>query len=194
MSKPKNTESINRNKKLFLEKYPEHGTVGATMKAIGLKRRETFYDWCKDDPQFKKIYQTELLPNRRDVVVSTVFKMATAQRNVAVCPVCEGTGKYDGNKNCHGCRGRGWVEVHADSTQLTAAFGFLKATAHIDKGFDRLVFAEKYQVTGEGGGPLEVDIDVKGKLISLLNRLAARGGEAKSDTKPEPEGSGGAPL
>lgn len=26
------------------------------------------------------------------------------------CPVCDGTGKYK-KKKCHGCNGRGWVEV-----------------------------------------------------------------------------------
>ena len=26
------------------------------------------------------------------------------------CPVCYGTGKYD-NLICHGCNGKGWVEV-----------------------------------------------------------------------------------
>lgn len=27
-----------------------------------------------------------------------------------ICPVCNGTGKYC-NKKCHGCDGKGWVEV-----------------------------------------------------------------------------------
>jgi len=38
--------------------------------------------------------------------------MAYAQR----CPICNGTGKIAdnttaGNRTCHGCYGRGWVEV-----------------------------------------------------------------------------------
>lgn len=28
-----------------------------------------------------------------------------------LCPVCKGTGDYRGGK-CHGCQGKGWVEVH----------------------------------------------------------------------------------
>jgi len=32
--------------------------------------------------------------------------MAKAQ----LCPVCQGEGKYKGKK-CHGCDGRGWVQV-----------------------------------------------------------------------------------
>lgn len=28
-----------------------------------------------------------------------------------LCPVCNGTGKVK-KKTCHGCDGRGWVEVH----------------------------------------------------------------------------------
>lgn len=31
-----------------------------------------------------------------------------------ICPVCQGKGKIDGQA-CHGCNGRGWVEVQ-DST------------------------------------------------------------------------------
>lgn len=30
-----------------------------------------------------------------------------------ICPICNGTGKYWDN-TCHGCGGRGWVEVHED--------------------------------------------------------------------------------
>lgn len=45
-------------------------------------------------------------------------------------------------------------------------------------------YAEKYQVGGKGGGPIEVEADVKGKLISLLDRLAAREGKTESDTEP----------
>ena len=26
------------------------------------------------------------------------------------CPVCNGSGKYE-KKTCHGCNGKGWVEV-----------------------------------------------------------------------------------
>lgn len=31
------------------------------------------------------------------------------------CPVCDKTGKVNG-KPCHGCGGRGWVEVKEDET------------------------------------------------------------------------------
>lgn len=27
-----------------------------------------------------------------------------------ICPVCKGSGKYENNP-CHGCNGKGWVEV-----------------------------------------------------------------------------------
>ena len=27
-----------------------------------------------------------------------------------ICPVCNGMGKYEG-RECHGCGGKGWVEV-----------------------------------------------------------------------------------
>ena len=39
-----------------------------------------------------------------------------------ICPVCSGTGKLPDstftstNKNCHGCSGKGWVEVGDSSS------------------------------------------------------------------------------
>ena len=151
--------SVGRNKRLFLEKYPEHGSVGATLRAIGIKSRRTFYNWCEADPHFKQVYETELLPNRRDELVSKMYQIARGQ-------------------------------LKAADVQVRALFGFLKATDHADTGPDRLVFAERYQheLTGKGGGPMEVEVDVKGKLISLLDRLAARERQAASDTEPQPEG------
>ena len=42
----------------------------------------------------------------------------------------------------------------------------------------------------EGGGPIEVkEIDGRAKLLSALNRLAARAKEAEGDKQSEPEGS-----
>ena len=41
------------------------------------------------------------------------------------------------------------------------------------------------QLGGLDGGPVKVEVDAKGKLISILNRLAARAGEAKGDRKPK---------
>jgi hypothetical protein len=151
---------VGRNKRLFLEKYPDYGSIGATLRAIGIKSRRTFYNWRDSDPHFKEVYETELLPNRRDELISEMYRIA-----------------------------RG--EMKATDVQVRALFGFLKATDHADTGPDRLVFTERYQheMMGKDGGPMEVEVDVKGKLISLLDRLAARTGEATSDTEPEPEGS-----
>lgn len=44
-------------------------------------------------------------------------------------------------------------------------------------------------IGGEDGGSIKVDIDAKSKLISILNRLAARAGEAEGIKESEPEGS-----
>ena len=41
------------------------------------------------------------------------------------------------------------------------------------------------QVAGEGGGPIKVDFDGKGKLIGLINRIAARAGKIEGDKQPE---------
>lgn len=35
-----------------------------------------------------------------------------------LCPVCNGTGKYN-EAQCHGCDGRGWVEVQEDPITYT---------------------------------------------------------------------------
>jgi len=180
------TERISKNKKLFLEKYPECGTVGATLSEIGVKSRQTFYDWLKSDPKFKATYESELIPNRRDKVASVVFRIATAEKNVVICPVCDKTGKVDG-RQCHGCKGKGWVEVHADNTQLTAAFGYLNATDHNDdpKAKDRLKFTQKHEVTGKDGGPIEVKNDAKGKLLSALSRIAAAAGPTEGNSSTD---------
>ena len=45
------------------------------------------------------------------------------------------------------------------------------------------------QIAGEGGGPIQVEVDAKSKLISLLNRLATRAGETKGDREPKSTGS-----
>ena len=41
------------------------------------------------------------------------------------------------------------------------------------------------QLAGEGGGPIKVEVDGKGKLISAINRLAARAGEAEDTQEPD---------
>jgi len=45
------------------------------------------------------------------------------------------------------------------------------------------------QLGGLDGGPVKVEVDAKGKLLGILNRLATRAGENKGDREPEPEGS-----
>lgn len=178
-----NGNELCRNKKLFLEKYPEHGSIGATLQAIGIKSRTSFYKWCKSDTHFKQVYEAELLPNRRDAVQSVVYRMATAHKSVALCPVCEGSGKY-GDKGCHGCHGKGWVEVRTDGAQLTAAFGFLKATDHAADEYDRAVFTEKNQVElmGPGGKPI---------IPPVLNFHFADGTVIKPPRKEDSSGSSG---
>lgn len=149
-----NSNNMSRNKKLFLEKYLEYGTVGATMKAIGLKRRETFYDWCRRDAHFKKLYETELLPNRRDEMAALMYRYAS--------------GKL-GDQNL-------------PDTRVRCMFGFLKATDHVDDPADlgRLVFCEKNQVeiAGAGGGAIKHDIEVTlngDNLTQTLQFLADAG-------------------
>jgi len=59
------------NQRAFIDAYPVEGTVGKTMKAIGMGRR-TFYDWIKD-PEFNAVYQ-ELKQDRIDELVTRLYK------------------------------------------------------------------------------------------------------------------------
>lgn len=146
---PISNATINRNKKAFLEKYPEFGAVGPTLHAIGIKSRKTFYNWCENDPAFKTVYEDELLPNRRDEVISLVYQAATGRLGTHIRTWTE---KRTGREYSEE------VPNELAATQLTAAFGFLKATDHIEKPDDagRTVWCEKNQVeiSGKDGAPL----------------------------------------
>jgi len=102
-------------KSQFIKLYPQYGTIGVTLKAIGIKSRRTFYNWCEADADFKRYYQEELLPNERDENISLL-------RDIA-----KGT-------------------VKANAVQLTALFGFLKATNRIRDEYTPHDFVEKSQV------------------------------------------------
>jgi hypothetical protein len=69
-------------KKRFIELYPEYGTVGSTLKQIGIKSRNTFYEWMKDDAEFKAIYESQLQPDRRDVVASVIFRASIGKEKL----------------------------------------------------------------------------------------------------------------
>ena len=45
-------------------------------------------------------------------------------------------------------------------------------------------YTERQEHTGEGGQPIEVRIDYRGKLLSAISRHAAEGGESKGDKEP----------
>lgn len=46
-------------------------------------------------------------------------------------------------------------------------------------------YIERQEVTGEGGGPVKVEHDVKDKIISAISRYASANGEGKGDSKPQ---------
>ena len=52
-----------------------------------------------------------------------------------------------------------------------------------------LGMADRTEISNPPGESFRVEHDAKSKLLNELNRFAARAGEAKSDTKAEPEGS-----
>lgn len=167
-------ESLSRNKKLFIKLYPEYGSIGPTLKAIGIKARKTFYNWCDNDPKFKGYYLTELLPNRRDELVSLLYKTALGRLGTNT----ETTMDYK--------RGRETtkeVPIVLPQTQLTAIFGMLKATDHIDTGADRLIFVEKHQLelSGKDGQPIKYDITVRDTRTKELTERLIKGGSVVSD-------------
>ena len=50
-------------------------------------------------------------------------------------------------------------------------------------------YIERQEFANPTGESFRIEHDAKAKLISAVNRLAARAGEAKGDKQPEPEGS-----
>jgi len=139
--------SLAHSKQKFLKLYPEYGAVGPTMKAIGLKCRRTFYNWLENDPKFKELYLTELMPNRRDELISLLYKAAAGKLGTTT----ETTTNYKTLKET-----TKEVPIVLPQTQLTAIFGMLKATDHNDTGEDKLIFVEKHQleVSGKDGEPI----------------------------------------
>ena len=73
-------KSVDERKAKFKELYPKYGSIGQTLREMGIKSRQSFYKWCNSDPGFKRIYEEELKPNRIDELVSAAFQIATAGR------------------------------------------------------------------------------------------------------------------
>lgn len=120
---------IARNKESFVREYPACGTIGETLSLIGIKSRTTFYNWLKEDAEFKAKYEKELQPNRRDAVATIIYKIAMGKM------------------------------PNATSQQLTAAFGFLKATeGGKDKQVDDLTFTER----------VKSDVNNSGETILII--------------------------
>ena len=46
-------------------------------------------------------------------------------------------------------------------------------------------YIERQEVTGEGGGPVKVEHDVKDKIISAIARYASASGAGKDDPKSQ---------
>ena len=147
-------ERTRRNKAKFIDRYLELGSIGATMEALGV-RRQLFAQWCREDPEFKRVYYEELLPARRDKVISQVYRLTQQKQGVFSCPVCLGAGKLESKVICHGCHGKGWIEVRSDMVQLTAGFGFLKATDHLADPYDQLLFIDKHALEIAGSKDAE---------------------------------------
>lgn len=82
-------------------------------------------------------------------------------------------------------QGRTWRQLLV----LAWLTGAMKNPVLLKELLDRLEGKVAQPITGAGGGPIEVEHDAKGKLLSLLNSMSARTAETESDTKPQPKGS-----
>jgi len=69
-------------------------------------------------------------------------------------------------------------ELDLTGPQVTSAIFLLKA-------FDPKQFAEKHQFGGIPDQPIEVEVNAKGKLLGLLDRIAARTGKAGSGSESD---------
>lgn len=83
---------------------------------------------------------------------------------------------------------RTWRQLVAKAILCGAAMG---KPGLVQELLDRLEgkVAQTTELAGIRGQPLEVEIDAKGKLISAINRLSARMGEAGSTGEADPTGS-----
>jgi hypothetical protein len=169
-------ESASKGKQAFIKLYPEHGTVGMTLKAMGIKSRNTFYNWL-NDPRFKEIYESELLPNRRDECIGLLYRTATGRLGTHIKTITYKNGTETTEE----------VPNELPATQLTALFGMLKATDHIETSDakDRLVFCEKNQVelTGKDGRPLmgtTPEDYTDDELTAIINARASSNGVVKA--------------
>jgi len=81
-----------------------------------------------------------------------------------------------------------WRQLVAKAILCGAAMGKPQLVQEL---LDRLEgkVLQTAEIAGVRGQPLQVEIDAKGKLISAINRLAARMGEAGSDREADPKGS-----
>ena len=79
-------------------------------------------------------------------------------------------------------KGKGvtWRQAIAKRLLIEAVRGNAKICSEL---LDRLEGKVTLPIGGEGGGPIGVEVDIKQKLISELNRLATRTGEAGGDRK-----------
>jgi len=75
-----NSGSVRDKQVKFRKLYPQYGSIGATLKIIGIRSRTTFYRWLEQYPSFKKDYEEELKPNRIDALLSAAYEIALANR------------------------------------------------------------------------------------------------------------------
>ena len=65
----KNEQERTAEKKAeFLEEYPNFlGIISATCQKVGIKSRQSFYDWIKDDKKFEEAVEVLSIQQRGDV-------------------------------------------------------------------------------------------------------------------------------
>ncbi|MBU1800633.1 MAG: terminase [Bacteroidetes bacterium] len=153
----KNGVPLSYYKKTFLEHYVKLCVKGKAATAAGVTRR-TVDHWIESDKEFKEEFES---------AKKGVIEMLEAE---AIRRAYDGIDKpvfYKGKQ----------VSVIQEYSDLLLIF-LLKAN-------DPAKYRERYEISGAGGGSLEVDIDPKSKLISALDSLSARIGAAEGNKQTD---------
>jgi hypothetical protein len=78
-------------------------------------------------------------------------------------------------------KGRSWAEYLTERWLAQS----VENPAYFRELIERLEGKVAQPISGEGGGPVKVELDVKPKIISAISRLASASGEGKDDPKPQ---------
>lgn len=150
-----------KGKAKFLRVYPECGTVELAAKEVPVAPK-TVYAWMKSDTDFATRVN-DIKPVAKNTYLGALEQEAHRRAVEGV----EEPVFFQGRLVAH-------VRKYSDTLLIV----LLKANAP-EK------YRERTEITGKDGKALEVEIDVKDKLISAINCLASRSRQNKDDTESQ---------